>query len=309
MTTKPGGAISMGDLIDKDKPENLEPESKAPKLTYWAKKSNIAGDKEATLKNFLVDAVSNCAAPPSSYSKMSVGQAQDSCMQELQKDNTQVGSLATQYGVKENVLQADSRLRLREDGELEIINMKQPFEQKLKNMLSPKSRPTDADYPANAELKSIITSDIWRSLTQSEKEAAVAAINEALQKRRQDIELMARLEAPALSPSASAEQCFCQKPGCNHDRVMPVSTSAPVNVQGYEARGASPEMLNHPARTDININPENAIDVRNQEDYETPVNPVNERRKINRSKPPQPIKPKVAQPTKQPVSTKWFGPN
>ena len=120
MTMKAGTPISMGDLVDTDKPENLEPEAKTPKLTYWAKKNNIAGDKEATLKNFLVDAVSNCAAPPSSYNKMSVGQAQDSCMQQLDKDNQHVSGLAGQYGVKEEALSADSRLRLREDGELNL---------------------------------------------------------------------------------------------------------------------------------------------------------------------------------------------
>ena len=205
-TKKP---ISPGDLYNPDTANYT-----APKLQYWTKKSGILGDDEAILKNLLVDTMSNCAGTPSQYQNNTISQAQTHCMGQLEQDNNNINQMAGKYGIQQTALRADSRLRLREDGELEIFSVSQPHQQPMK-VQSPTtaSRPDDVDYPANAELKELITSDIWRNLTRAEKESAVAAINEALMKRRQDMEIMARLESSNSAGSESANQCFCQKQG------------------------------------------------------------------------------------------------
>lgn len=209
----PDGAATIAQSTQPPAPPLPTPKpSDAPKLTYWTKK-NIGNDQEATIKNFLIDAVSSCAAPPDSLQGQTVKQATGNAMTYLNMDQEEIAACCHKYGVNQSALKANSRLRLREDGELEIYDVGQPHEQPLGPVRIRAPRPDDADYPANAALKEIITSDIWRTLTPSEKEAAVSAINEALASRRRHIDLLARVETAGLPGNAKVEKCFCQRPG------------------------------------------------------------------------------------------------
>ena len=288
-------------------PANLEPEKATPKLAMWAK-SMKADTSEGILKSFLVDAASNCAGCPSEFKDMTAGQAVSATMQGLNGSNTSLRNYAAKYGIRENKLGIDSRLRLREDGELEIISVKQPHEAPLGMVKARSPRPDEADYPQNAALREIITSDIWRQLTRSEKESAVAAINDELAGRRQKIDLLARVEMGTKNDQATATGCFCTQPGCSHNRVL--QSVATQGATGEPASAVPQQLMD--SLPDQKENPLDFIQVREETDYASPRSPAEERRAKAKVKAANamPIRPKVAgiaKRVKKP-SGPWFGP-
>ena len=285
-----------------------DPDKLTPKLALWAKKMKIA-DNEGVLKSFLVDAAANCAGCPSQFKNMSADEAASATVRELEGANTTLHNYAEKYGINEGKLNLNSRLRLREDGELEIIDVKQPHEAPMGMVKTRSARPDEADYPANAALREIITSDIWRKLTRSEKEAAVAAINDELSKRRQQIDVLARVEigSNGKEGTCAAGECFCNKAGCNHNRVLQVAGGSAPNER---PASSTPQKLmdNLPKHDD---NPLDFIEVRPENEYAKPQTPAEERRakaKV-KEKTASTIKPKVAGIAKR-VKRQgpWFGP-
>ena len=268
-------------------PMNGDPASKLPALTYWTKK-NIAGDNEATLKNILIDTITSCAPPPPDIGSQTVQEATNSVSQTLDQTQERLTDACAKYGIQQTGLQANSRLRLREDGELETFAVNNPFAATVQALSIRKPKPNDIDYPNNKELQAIITSDIWRNLTSSEKEAAVAAVNEELAKRRLQIDLWARIEAPGLAGASKASGCFCSRTGCPHDRL-----STPINDKTVKASESDPISL---------------LQVRDPVDYATPQTPAQTRKQRLALKAPRTLAPKIAKVNHTATPSPWFGP-